>query len=145
MFHAAALKPWGKLPWAWPHDALQHDKGSGEQLADIYRKQGLKFLSERACFPDDRGNGVEAGVMEMLQRMETGRFKVFRSCVEFFEEFRMYHRKDGKIVKEREDVISACRYALMMLRFSMPKIQPEDQPKRYSMKSRFFGKTWMSA
>ncbi|WP_419669943.1 hypothetical protein [Xylella fastidiosa] len=34
IIHAAALKPWGvTLPWAWPHDGLQHDKGSGDQLA----------------------------------------------------------------------------------------------------------------
>jgi hypothetical protein len=30
----------------------------------------------------------------------------------------MYHRKDGKVVKERDDTISASRYALMMLRFA---------------------------
>ena len=30
----------------------------------------------------------------------------------------MYHRKDGRVVKEQDDVISAMRYALMMLRFA---------------------------
>ena len=28
LHHSGALKPWGEwLPWAWPHDGLQHDKG----------------------------------------------------------------------------------------------------------------------
>jgi hypothetical protein len=37
--HAGALVPWGKkLPWAWPHDAFQHDKGSGIQIAQLYRQ-----------------------------------------------------------------------------------------------------------
>ncbi|WP_164924271.1 terminase large subunit domain-containing protein [Sinorhizobium fredii] len=121
IIHAAALKPWGAwLPWSWPHDGLQHDKGSGEQLATQYRAQGLNMLPERATF-EDGTNGVEAGLSDMLQRMQTGRWKVFSTCGEWFEEFRLYHRKDGKVVKERDDVISASRYALMMKRFARVK------------------------
>ena len=118
LIHSGALKPWGSwLPWAWPHDGLQHDKGSGEQLAAQYRGHGLNMLPERATF-DDGTNGVEAGLADMLDRMQTGRWKVFSTCTNWFEEFRLYHRKDGKIVKERDDVISASRYALMMKRFA---------------------------
>lgn len=124
IIHAAAVKPWGEwLYWAWPHDGLQHDKGSGEQLAEQYRRQGLKLLPERATF-DDGTNGVEAGLSDMLQRMQTGRWKVFRSCAHWLEEFRLYHRKDGRVVKERDDVISASRYALMMKRMARAKPEP---------------------
>ncbi len=35
---------------------------------------------------------------------------------EWFEEFRLYHRKDGKVVKLNDDLLSATRYAVMMLR-----------------------------
>ena len=87
------------MPWAWPHDGLQHDKGSGDNLADQYRKQGLRMTAERATFPDGT-NGVEAGLMEMLDRMQTGRLKVFSHLNDWFDEFRLYHRKDGKVVKE---------------------------------------------
>jgi phage terminase large subunit-like protein len=118
LIHSGALKPWGLwLPWSWPHDGLQHDKGSGEQLASQYRAHGLNMLPERATF-DDGTNGVEAGLSDMLQRMQTGRWKVFSTCTQWLEEFRLYHRKDGKVVKERDDVISASRYALMMKRFA---------------------------
>lgn len=145
LYHAAALKPWGVLPWAWPHDALQHDKGSGDQLKDTYSKHGLKMLSERAQFPDDRGNGVEAGIAEMLERMQTARWKVFRSCVSWLEEFRSYHRKDGRIVKEREDLISASRYAYMMRRHAQAVKDVEPPPDRYRRLRRWTGRTWMSA
>ena len=118
LIHSGALKPWGDwLPWSWPHDGLQHDKGSGEQLAKQYKGHGLNMLPERATF-DDGTNGVEAGIADMLDRMQTGRWKVFSTCPLWFEEFRLYHREDGKIVKERDDVISASRYALMMKRFA---------------------------
>ncbi|WP_406869901.1 MULTISPECIES: terminase large subunit domain-containing protein [Rhizobium] len=115
--HAAALKPWGSwLPWSWPHDG-NNDVAAGENLASQYKAQGMPFLAERATF-EDGSNSVEAGLMDMLDRMVTGRWKVFSTCSEWFEEFRLYHRKDGKVVKERDDVLSASRYALMMKRFA---------------------------
>lgn len=147
LIHAAAIKPWGPWPVAWPHDALQHDKGSGEQLANIYKRHGLKMLSEHAQFPDDRGNGVEAGITEMLELMQQGRFKVDENLHEWFEEFRTYHRKDGKIVKEREDLISATRYGLTMLRYARPLMKEEESIRRRYGKPRlkWSGATWMSS
>ena len=122
VIHAAAVKAWGPwVPTAWPHDGLQHDKGSGDQLAKQYAATGLLMLKERATF-DDGTNGVEAGLMDMLERMQTGRFKVFSNMDDWFQEFRMYHRKDGKVVKKVDDLMSATRYALMMKRKA--KVRP---------------------
>lgn len=119
--HAAAVNAWGKwIPVSWPHDGLQHDKQSGEQLAESYRKNGVNMLPERATF-DDGTHGLEAGVMEMLDRMQTGRWKVFRNCGKWLGEFRLYHREEGLIVKERDDVICASRYAMMMRRYAKTK------------------------
>lgn len=121
VLHSAAVKPWGDwIPCAWPHDGLQHDKGSGERLAALYRAQGLRMLEDRATH-DEGGNGVEAGIMEIYDRMLTGRFKVFDHLNDWFEEFRTYHRKDGQIVKLKDDLMSATRYAVMMLREAKTK------------------------
>lgn len=123
IMHAAALKPWGNwLPWSWPHDG-NNDTAAGENLAKQYKAQGLAVLSERATFVDGT-NSVEAGLMDMLDRMQSGRWKVFRTCAHWLEERRLYHRKDGKVEKVRDDTISASRYALMMLRFA--KAKPKD-------------------
>jgi phage terminase large subunit-like protein len=125
IIHAAAIKPWGDwIPIAWPHDGLNHEKSAGEPLAALYEKQGLKMLPERATFEDGSAS-VEAGVTDMLDRMLTGRWKVFSTCGEWFDEFRLYHRKDGLIVKERDDAISASRYGLMMLRHAIKKPRPQ--------------------
>ena len=135
IIHAATIKAKGDwIPVAWPHDGLQHDKGSGEALAAQYRKQGLNMHPEKVSHaPDTKagqkegegGNGVEAGLMDMLDRMQTGRFKVAAHLESFWDEFRLYHRKDGKIVKENDDVISAVRYACMMLRHAKTKPKPK--------------------
>lgn len=113
----AAVRSWSKgVPCAWPHDGLQHEKGGGEVLKEDYRKAGFLMLPEKATWPDG-SNSVEAGVYQLLERMISGRFKVFSTCQNFLEEKRLYHRNDkGQLVKERDDVISAVRYAYMMLR-----------------------------
>lgn len=124
VLHAAALKPWGDIPWSWPHDGLQHDKGSGVQLAAQYRQQGLRMLHEHAQYPEEDSDtrvsrtSVEAGLADMLDRMQTGRLKVFDHLNDWFEESRLYHRKDGKVVKEADDLMSATRYLIMMLRYA---------------------------
>ena len=127
--HCAALRPWGDwLPWSWPHDGLQHEKSSGEALAVQYRDGGLNLLTERAHYLSADGkkiSGVEPGIADMLKRMESGRFKVFRHLGEWFGEFRLYHRKDGRIVKQMDDLLSATRYAVMMLRHAEPA--PRDE------------------
>jgi hypothetical protein len=63
--------------------------------------------------------------MEMLTRMETGRFKVFKHLNDWFEEFRLYHRKDGRVHKEGDDLMSATRYGMMMLRYARTDIPPK--------------------
>lgn len=121
LIHSGAIKPWGEwIPCAWPHDGLQHDKGSGEELSQAYRTNGLPMLPERATF-DDGSFGVEAGLIEMFERMLTGRWKVFSTCGAWFGEFRLYHRSEGRIVKVNDDLISASRYAYMMRRHAIVK------------------------
>jgi hypothetical protein len=127
--HAMSIKTRGDwIPVAWPHDGLQHDKGSGETLADQYKRLGVKMLAKRAEF-EGGGNGVEAGVSLLLERMQTGRLKIAKQLHDLFEEIRMYHREDGKIVKLDDDLISALRYAHMMLRKA--KLKPSEQQKMY--------------
>lgn len=150
LMHAAAMRPWGAswIPVAWPHDGYQHDKGSGKQLAQTYRDLDIAMLSEHSQFPDKRGNGVTDGITEILQRMQTGRFRVAATCTEWFDEFRMYHRKDGRVVKERDDLLDATRYAVMMLRHAIPAEYAPVRPDRYALKAASTstgGTTWMSS
>jgi phage terminase large subunit-like protein len=125
--HASSIRTRGDwVPVAWPHDGLQHDKGSGEQLAKQYKDLGVNMLADRATF-EDGGNGLEAGVAEMLTRMQTMRLRVFSHLEEWFEEFRLFHRKDGVIVKLNDDLLSATRYGMMMRRKA--KTQEESETR----------------
>ena len=55
--------------------------------------------------------------MEMADRMRGGRWKVFKGQNDgWMQEVATYHRKDGLLIKEHDDAISASRYARMMRR-----------------------------
>ena len=61
VIHAAALRPWGKIPWAWPRDGRRETlEGAGIALAEQYRAQGLNMLYEHAQFVD-RSVSVQNG------------------------------------------------------------------------------------
>lgn len=129
---AAAVKPWGEwLPWMWPRDGRRDtQEGAGKALADQFKAQGLQMWPDHSQF-EDKSVSVEAGLMLMLDRMQTGRFKVFRHLTDFFEEFRLYHRKNGAVVKLNDDVLSAVRYGLMMLRHATTEPRTSDGDHRF--------------
>jgi len=115
--HASRMKPVAAgVPVAWPHDGNRRDSG-GEPLSNIYKRHGLAMLPQHATHADG-SISTEAGIMEMYERMKTGRFKVAAHCLDWFEEFRGYCRKDGQIVKYKDDLMSATRIAVMARRFA---------------------------
>ncbi|AYX15431.1 MULTISPECIES: terminase large subunit domain-containing protein [Yersinia] len=113
------VKPWAQnIPVAWPHDGNQHEKGGGQQLKVQYADEGFKMLPSHATWPDG-DNRVEPGIQKIRDLMLDGKLKVFSTCSDFFEEFRMYHRNEnGQIAKTNDDVLDAVRYAYMMRRFA---------------------------
>ena len=80
MLHAAALRSWGKrLIWTWPRDGRRETlEGAGISLAKQYTAAGLTMTRTHANIDDGTPGGsvsVEAGLMDMLDRMQTGKFK----------------------------------------------------------------------
>jgi hypothetical protein len=82
------------------------------------------MLPVRATY-EDGSSGVEAGLLDMLSRMQSGRLKVFAHLNDWFDEFRLYHRKEGRVVKEADDLLSATRYGIMMLRAAAYERMPD--------------------
>lgn len=127
-YHAVWFNKSGRrIPVAWPHDGMNREKSGGKTLAQHYRDHGVNMMSKSARYPRARGDESDKGgpqpvepiVDEMLERMTTGRFKAFSSLPDFFEEKRSYHRKDGKIVDRRDDILKALFYAVMMKRYAV--------------------------
>jgi phage terminase large subunit-like protein len=119
---ADAIKARGKwIPVAWPHDALKRDPRSGEAFSELLRQRyELNMLGMSSRWDDDVGGpqSRERATAEVLERMQTGRFKVFSNLRDWFDEKSTYHRKDGLIVDEDDDLLSATHYATMMIRYA---------------------------
>ncbi len=116
--HADAIMARGKtIPVAWPHDAHQHSRESGQTYKDLYKKKGLNMCHHHAQFESGE-NGVEGAIAVTQDRLASGRLKVAKHLVDWWDEYRTYHRDNGKVVAENDDLMKATHYALMMLRYA---------------------------
>jgi len=93
-------------------------------LADQYRSHGCNFLLEHFTNPPALGqkkgsNSVEEGIQQMVVWMEEGKFRIKSDLHHLLQEYRQYHRKDGKIVPIRDDSMSAMRYCFMSRRWGI--------------------------
>ena len=114
----SALRRWGEkwLPWAWPKDGWSHDLRSGGRTKDLLVEEGLNLMPTHAAF-EDGSNGLEDGLLEMSSRFANRKLRISSRCMDLRAELETYHRENGRVVKEEDDVISALRYAMMMRRF----------------------------
>jgi len=124
VIHARALVERGadQIPVSWPHDGLrrlpQRDGADSTPLKEIYQRHGVKMLPYSARYDPDKGGPQprEPVIADCLERMRSGRLKVFSTCEDWFKEKNQYHRKDGKPVDYMDDLMSAMHYGIMMVR-----------------------------
>lgn len=105
--HADAIKARGKwIPGVLDPAARGRSQIDGQNLIQIYKDLGLDL--EPAI------NSVEAGIYEMWQRLSSGRYKVFASCQNWRQEYRLYRRDEkGQIVKGNDHAMDDSRYFVM--------------------------------
>jgi len=115
--HAAVIRAKGTFPCAWPKDASTMDRNDGRKYREIYASHGVMMLHEHAQYLDGSVS-VEAGLADILNRMTEGRFKIAYHLAELMHERQLYHRNNGKVVKEYDDLMDAMRYAVMMARYA---------------------------
>jgi phage terminase large subunit-like protein len=85
--------------------ALQDD---GANLVDLYAQSGIRNWT-----PADK-RSVGKGIYTVLQRMETGKLKIFSTLTKLMTEKRMYIRdKEGKIKKGNDHLMDAMRYGVV--------------------------------
>lgn len=98
----------GWMPGAYDgagEGALQDD---GANLVDLYAQSGIRNWT-----PADK-RSVGKGIYTVLQRMETGKLKIFTTLTKLMTEKRMYIRdKEGKIKKGNDHLMDAMRYGVV--------------------------------
>ena len=85
------------------NNANQHD---GSRIFELLKDEGLRLE-----FPD---KAVEAGIYKVWEMLTNGKLKVFKTCLNFQEEYKLYRRDEkGKVVKEKDHIMDAMRYLIM--------------------------------
>jgi hypothetical protein len=105
--HVHAIKSRGDwIPGVIDPTAKGRSSRDGEQLLYVYQQMGLSLMPAN--------NAVEAGIYDVWLRMTTGRLKVFKTCLNWLDEFRLYRRDEsGKVVKESDHLMDCTRYLIV--------------------------------
>ena len=119
------------IPFAYPHDLMRDSgtergkpyeedkKSEGYKYKTMYEDNGIHFTPHNAK-TEEGSNKVENGLVEVRQRMATGRLKIARHLSELWKEKQVYrYGEDLKPIKQKDDLMDAMRYAIIMLRYSV--------------------------
>ncbi len=105
--HAKAIKMRG----SWMPGIIDYagtNQSDGKRVMTLYENEGLNLI--RA------DKSVEAGLLEVLDRLSTGRLKVFSTLQHWLGEYRLYRRDEkGRVVKQNDHLMDATRYLVMKL------------------------------
>lgn len=112
---AEAIKRRGaRIPVAWPAGC--------EEITDrLLRDYGVNMLPEAV---KDSEAVAETVSLELEERMRTGRFKVDLAQAGWLEEYRTFHRQDGKVPRKSHPLMAATRNAVAMLDWARPEVMP---------------------
>jgi phage terminase large subunit-like protein len=120
VIHASGIKARGAwIPGVSDPAARSGGRGKdGIAFLEAYENEGLTLSMA--------DNSVEVGLMDVYQRLSTGRLKVFNTLQNWLYEYRIYRRNDaGLIVKKNDHLMDATRY-LVRSGFSVMEPVPED-------------------
>ncbi len=129
-----------KAPGAWIPGAIDpaargRGQADGHSLAEMYNDLGLQLTYAN--------NAVEAGIYEVWELLSSGRLKVFKSCKDWFSEYRVYRRDEkGKIVKENDHLMDATRY-LIMTGLDIAKVKPVENQNQGGFAMQHLANNWM--
>ena len=134
--HTAAIRSKGDwISGVMDPRANGRDQIDGEYLMQAFRKHGLVLHAI--------DNPLESGTLAVLERMRSGRLKVFSSCVRYLQERRLYQRDEGgQIVKQNDNLQDALRCLVNGISSMRTKRVPP--PPYYPPQEHFGPRSWMS-
>lgn len=105
--HIAAVKARGDwIPGVVDTFANKGSATDGQNQFQQLREAGLELILANKA--------LVAGVCEVMGRFSSGRLKIMRTCTQTLAEKRLYRfDAKGEIVKEKDDLMDALRYAIM--------------------------------
>lgn len=137
ILHAQAVKARGEwVPGVIDPAANGRNIGDGRQMITMYRELGLDL--------EPATNTVESGIQTVWELFQAGKLKVFKSLVNWLQEFRIYQRdQDGNVVKQNDHLMDAMRYLIMSGRSRMRTPPPVRKAEHRLVYPREQAQAWM--
>lgn len=100
-----------KQPQAWIPGVIDPASKIGNQKEGVKLMQEYEDLGLKLYVAD---NAIEAGILKVMERLQTGRLKIFTTCQNWRSEYRLYRRdKHGYVApKQADHLMDATRYAV---------------------------------
>ena len=117
--HAQAIRARGAwIPGVIDPASRGRGQKDGEALFNIYvNDHGLPLTLAN--------NALESGILDVWQRLSTGRLKVFKTLVNWIKEYRFYQRDEkGKIKDGQADHLMDCTRYLVMSGLTVATVRP---------------------
>ena len=107
--HAGAIKGHGVwMPGVIDPASRGRSQVDGMKLITLYIQAGLQIVPAN--------NAVEAGIMDVYQRLSSGKLKILKKCRNLQAEYMTYKRDiNGKVIKENDHLADALRYVVVEL------------------------------
>ena len=115
--HAGAVKAHGAwMPGVIDPASRGRSQVDGSKLITLYIQAGLQIAPAN--------NAVESGILNVYQRLSSGKLKVLKKCRNLQSEFLTYKRDlNGKIIKENDHLLDTLRYLVSDLHRARVKPQ----------------------
>jgi hypothetical protein len=136
-FHAAAIRSradW--IPGLIDSQANRRGQVDGYQVIRAYQGLGLHLISIN--------NPVESGILEVGQRMRSGKLKVFASLSKYLEQRRLYRRDEREQIVQHNDHLQDAARCLVNGIFHM-KTKPKPPKPIYRPTRTYRGDSWWMA
>ena len=104
--HAYAIHSRGD----WVHGVIDpaargRSQVDGQRLIQNYKELGLILYPAK--------NEVESGILNVQQRLQVGRLRIFKTCINLQKEYMLYRRdRNGKVVKTDDHALDGLRYVV---------------------------------
>jgi hypothetical protein len=87
-------------------------------------------------------HGKSASIDSVLERLQTGRLRIYRTLVKTISEIRQYRYKDGKIVKENDHLMDCLQYLVRGFESGKAKTKREMTKPKAIINDVQFGSKW---
>lgn len=118
--HIEAINAWGQGIYIGVDKSAQQGDIDGSNTLQVFRQAGCNIHPANLGKGNRNGESVEGSIQHVFDLFSSDRLKIFKTCTEVIDEYRMYRYHKGKVYKHNDHCMDAMRYACISLEHARP-------------------------